>query len=194
MDIRVALLGGDELVRRGLDGMLRTLGADATIRYESPSIERVLGYTPDELVGRLVRGYSHLAVLTQHHWNTASEIMNAGQHQLVIFDTTLRDGEQSPGASMTKDEKVRIAKMLEKMRVDVIEAGFAIASQGDFEAVKAVANAVKDSRVCSLARAVPADRVERRLTQPRVRRQAEIVVRAKIEHILSIHGQPGALR
>lgn len=77
--------------------------------------------------------------------------------QLVIFDTTLRDGEQSPGASMTKDEKVRIAKMLEKMRVDVIEAGFAIASQGDFEAVKAVANAVKDSRVCSLARAVPAD-------------------------------------
>lgn len=77
--------------------------------------------------------------------------------QLVIFDTTLRDGEQSPGASMTKDEKVRIAKMLEKMRVDVIEAGFAIASQGDFDAVKAVANAVKDSRVCSLARAVPAD-------------------------------------
>jgi 2-isopropylmalate synthase len=77
--------------------------------------------------------------------------------QLVIFDTTLRDGEQSPGASMTKDEKVRIAKMLEKMRVDVIEAGFAIASQGDFEAVKAVANAVKDSRVCSLARAIPAD-------------------------------------
>ena len=78
------------------------------------------------------------------------------QH-LVIFDTTLRDGEQSPGASMTKEEKVRIAKMLEKMRVDVIEAGFAIASNGDFEAVKAVADAVKDSRVCSLARAVYAD-------------------------------------
>ncbi|WP_114416925.1 2-isopropylmalate synthase [Marinospirillum perlucidum] len=77
--------------------------------------------------------------------------------QLVIFDTTLRDGEQSPGASMTKEEKVRIAKMLEKMRVDVIEAGFAIASQGDFEAVKAVAEAVQESRVCSLSRAMPAD-------------------------------------
>ncbi len=77
--------------------------------------------------------------------------------KLVIFDTTLRDGEQSPGASMTKDEKVRIAKMLEKMRVDVIEAGFAIASNGDFEAVRAVAQAVKDSTVCSLARAVYAD-------------------------------------
>jgi 2-isopropylmalate synthase len=77
--------------------------------------------------------------------------------KLVIFDTTLRDGEQSPGASMTRDEKVRIAKMLEKLRVDVIEAGFAIASPGDFEAVKAVANAVKDSSICSLARAVDAD-------------------------------------
>lgn len=77
--------------------------------------------------------------------------------QLVIFDTTLRDGEQSPGASMTKEEKVRIAKMLEKMRVDVIEAGFAVASQGDFEAVKAVAEAVQESRICSLSRAMPAD-------------------------------------
>ncbi len=78
------------------------------------------------------------------------------QH-LVIFDTTLRDGEQSPGASMTREEKVRIAKMLEKLRVDVIEAGFAVASQGDFEAVRAVALAVKDSRVCSLARAMTGD-------------------------------------
>ena len=76
---------------------------------------------------------------------------------LVIFDTTLRDGEQSPGASMTKDEKVRIAKMLDKMNVDVIEAGFAIASPGDFEAVKAVAAAVKESTVCSLARAITTD-------------------------------------
>jgi 2-isopropylmalate synthase len=75
------------------------------------------------------------------------------KQQLIIFDTTLRDGEQSPGASMTKDEKVRIAKMLEKLRVNVIEAGFAIASPGDFEAVKAVADAVKDSTVCSLSRA-----------------------------------------
>lgn len=76
---------------------------------------------------------------------------------LIIFDTTLRDGEQSPGASMTRDEKVRIAKMLEKMRVDVIEAGFAIASPGDYESIKAVAEAVKSSTICSLARAVPAD-------------------------------------
>ena len=79
------------------------------------------------------------------------------QDRLIIFDTTLRDGEQSPGASMTKDEKVRIAKALEKMRVDVIEAGFPIASSGDFEGVKAVAKAVKDSTVCGLARAVEAD-------------------------------------
>ncbi|MEW8191735.1 MAG: 2-isopropylmalate synthase, partial [Candidatus Thiodiazotropha endolucinida] len=77
--------------------------------------------------------------------------------QLIIFDTTLRDGEQSPGASMTKDEKVRIGKALEKLRVDVIEAGFPIASQGDFEAVSAVANVVKDSTVCGLARALDKD-------------------------------------
>ena len=77
--------------------------------------------------------------------------------KLIIFDTTLRDGEQSPGASMTKDEKIRIAKILEKMRVDVIEAGFPIASQGDFEAVRAVARVVKDSTVCSLARALDKD-------------------------------------
>ncbi len=77
--------------------------------------------------------------------------------QLIIFDTTLRDGEQSPGASMTRDEKVRIAKALEKMRVDIIEAGFPIASQGDFEAVQAVARAITDSTVCGLARALEKD-------------------------------------
>jgi len=69
----------------------------------------------------------------------------------------LRDGEQSPGASMTKDKKVRIAKALEKMRVDVIEAGFAISSQGDFEAIRAIAGSVKQSRICSLSRAVRGD-------------------------------------
>ena len=74
------------------------------------------------------------------------------QH-LVIFDTTLRDGEQSPGASMTKEEKIRVARQLEKMRVDVIEAGFAAASQGDFDAIHAIAQTIKDSTVCSLARA-----------------------------------------
>ncbi len=77
--------------------------------------------------------------------------------KLIIFDTTLRDGEQSPGASMTREEKVRIARQLERMRVDVIEAGFPIASQGDFEAVKAVAETVKDSTVCGLARALEKD-------------------------------------
>ena len=79
------------------------------------------------------------------------------KEKLIIFDTTLRDGEQSPGASMTKDEKIRIAKALEKMRVDVIEAGFAISSQGDFEAVKAIANTVTESRICSLSRAISVD-------------------------------------
>lgn len=77
--------------------------------------------------------------------------------KLIIFDTTLRDGEQSPGASMTQNEKIRIAKALESMNVDIIEAGFAIASVGDFEAVKAVAQTIKDSTVCSLARALDND-------------------------------------
>jgi 2-isopropylmalate synthase len=87
---------------------------------------------------------------------TASDSTTQHDH-LMVFDTTLRDGEQSPGASMTKDEKVRIAKALEKLRVDVIEAGFPIASPGDFEGVKAVAAVVRDSRVCGLARALDKD-------------------------------------
>ena len=77
--------------------------------------------------------------------------------RLFVFDTTLRDGEQSPGASMTREEKVRIARQLERMRVDVIEAGFPAASPGDFEAVKAVADHIKDSTVCALARATESD-------------------------------------
>ncbi len=83
--------------------------------------------------------------------------MVATKEKLTIFDTTLRDGEQSPGASMARDEKVRIAKSLERMKVDVIEAGFPMASTGDFEAVQAVARAVKDSTVCGLARALDKD-------------------------------------
>lgn len=79
------------------------------------------------------------------------------QDRVIIFDTTLRDGEQSPGASMTKEEKLRIAKALEKLRVDVIEAGFAIASPGDFAAVKLIADTIQDSTVCSLSRAMDAD-------------------------------------
>ncbi len=73
--------------------------------------------------------------------------------RLVIFDTTLRDGEQSPGAAMTKDEKIRIARQLEKLGVDIIEAGFAAASPGDADAIKAIASAVRNSTICSLARA-----------------------------------------
>ncbi len=73
--------------------------------------------------------------------------------RLIIFDTTMRDGEQSPGASMTREEKLRIARALERMRVDVIEAGFPAASNGDFEAVRAIANTIKDSTVCGLCRA-----------------------------------------
>lgn len=72
---------------------------------------------------------------------------------IIIFDTTLRDGEQSPGASMTRDEKIRIARQLERLKVDVIEAGFAASSEGDFECVQAIANTIQDSTVCSLARA-----------------------------------------
>lgn len=81
----------------------------------------------------------------------------ASKEKLIIFDTTLRDGEQSPGASMTRDEKVRIAKSLERMKVDIIEAGFPMASIGDFESVQAVASAVKDSTICGLARALNND-------------------------------------
>jgi 2-isopropylmalate synthase len=73
--------------------------------------------------------------------------------RLIVFDTTMRDGEQSPGASMTKDEKLRIARALERMRVDVIEAGFPASSNGDFEAVQVIANTIKDSVVCGLCRA-----------------------------------------
>ena len=84
---------------------------------------------------------------------------------LIIFDTTMRDGEQSPGASMTGEEKLRIAKSLEKMKVDVIEAGFASASDGDFEAIHQIARQVHTSRICSLARALESD----------IRRSAEAV-------------------
>ena len=74
-------------------------------------------------------------------------------NEIIIFDTTLRDGEQSPGASMTKEEKIRIARQLEKLGVNVIEAGFAAASPGDFDAISEIAKIIKNSTVCSLARA-----------------------------------------
>ena len=77
--------------------------------------------------------------------------------QVIIFDTTLRDGEQSPGASMNVDEKLRIARQLERLRVDVIEAGFPIASEGDFAAVRRVAQTIRDCSVAGLARAKAID-------------------------------------
>ncbi len=77
--------------------------------------------------------------------------------QVYIFDTTLRDGEQSPGASMTLDEKIRMAIQLEKLGVDVIEAGFPIASRGEFDSVQKIASAVKNVTVAGLARANKAD-------------------------------------
>ncbi len=89
--------------------------------------------------------------------------------KLIIFDTTLRDGEQSPGAAMTKEMKIRIARQLEKLGVDIIEAGFAAASPGDFASVQAIAEIVKGSTVCSLARATEND----------VRRAGEAIKPAK---------------
>lgn len=74
-----------------------------------------------------------------------------------IFDTTLRDGEQSPGATLNFHEKLEIARQLEGLGVDVIEAGFPITSQGDFDAVHAIAKMVTKSVVCGLARCVPGD-------------------------------------
>jgi 2-isopropylmalate synthase len=77
--------------------------------------------------------------------------------RLYVFDTTLRDGEQSPGCSMNLKEKLLVAEQLEGLKVDVIEAGFAVASPGDFEAVRAIAKAVKNASVASLSRALPKD-------------------------------------
>src|SRR6202049_227560 len=79
------------------------------------------------------------------------------KNRVVIFDTTLRDGEQSPGASMNLEEKIKIALLLEEMGIDIIEAGFPIASNGDFEAVREVAKLVKNSSVAGLSRATRGD-------------------------------------
>jgi len=77
--------------------------------------------------------------------------------RIIVFDTTLRDGEQSPGASLDNNKKLEIAKQLESLGVDVIEAGFPISSPGDFQSVKAVAKEIKKATVCALARAIKAD-------------------------------------
>ncbi|MEO1329262.1 MAG: 2-isopropylmalate synthase [Pseudomonadota bacterium] len=84
---------------------------------------------------------------------TRSEPTGAADDRVLIFDTTMRDGEQSPGASMTLDEKIQIGSLLDEMGVDIIEAGFPIASEGDFQAVSEVARIVQNAQVCGLARA-----------------------------------------
>src|SRR5438105_14933931 len=78
--------------------------------------------------------------------------MIANPDRVLIFDTTLRDGEQSPGCSMTRPEKLRVARALAELGVDVIEAGFPAASRGDFESVEAVAREVPGPSICGLAR------------------------------------------
>ena len=78
-------------------------------------------------------------------------------NKIIIFDTTLRDGEQSPGASMNTEQKIQIAKQLEKLKVDIIEAGFAAASPGDFDAINQIAKTITNSTVCSLSRALESD-------------------------------------
>jgi 2-isopropylmalate synthase len=90
-----------------------------------------------------------------------------------IFDTTLRDGEQSPGASMNTEEKIQIAKQLEKLGVDIIEAGFAAASPGDFDAISRIASSVEKSTICSLARAVDRD----------IKAAGEAIANAKLKRI-----------
>ncbi|MGZ5569292.1 MAG: 2-isopropylmalate synthase, partial [Limisphaerales bacterium] len=77
--------------------------------------------------------------------------------RIVIFDTTLRDGEQCPGASMNLREKLEVARQLARLNVDVIEAGFPVISDGDFEAVQTIAKEVKGPVICGLARCVPKD-------------------------------------
>ncbi len=93
--------------------------------------------------------------------------------RVLIFDTTLRDGEQSPGATMTHDEKLEIADLLDEMGVDIIEAGFPIASEGDFRAVKEIAERARNAAICGLARANPTDidrcwEAVRRAKHPRI--------------------------
>ena len=86
--------------------------------------------------------------------------------RVVIFDTTLRDGEQCPGATMTFEEKLGVAEMLDEMKVDIIEAGFPIASVGDFEAVAEIARRAQNATIAGLARAIPADIARRGECRP----------------------------
>src|SRR5882757_4807239 len=92
------------------------------------------------------RGFLFLAV------GSSFRSRSLAMETVKIFDTTLRDGEQSPGATLTRPEKVEIARHLEQMGVDIIEAGFPIASEGDFDAVRAIAAEISRSVICGLAR------------------------------------------
>ena len=96
---------------------------------------------------------------------------------IKIFDTTLRDGEQSPGASMNTEEKIQIAAQLERLGVDIIEAGFAAASPGDFDAIEKISQRVMNSTVCSLARAIDSD----------VKAAGEAISKAKMRRIHTFH-------
>jgi len=89
--------------------------------------------------------------------NRAEVLHMSKKEKIVIFDTTLRDGEQSPGASLTTNGKLEIAEQLASLRVDVIEAGFPVSSKGDFDAVKTVARTIKGPTICALARCVKRD-------------------------------------
>lgn len=77
--------------------------------------------------------------------------------KILVFDTTLRDGEQSPGAAMTPDKKLRMAIQLERLGVDVIEAGFPVASEGEFTAVRRIARYIRDTRIAAMTRATVTD-------------------------------------
>ncbi|OEJ63875.1 2-isopropylmalate synthase [Magnetovibrio blakemorei] len=112
--------------------------------------------------------------------------MNTKKNRIVVFDTTLRDGEQAPGATMSLDDKLRVASVLEGMGVDVIEAGFPISSDGDFEAVREVAKQVKTSIVCGLSRAVKMD-IERcaEAIEPAQRGRIHIVIATSELHMKS---------
>jgi len=110
------------------------------------------------------------------------------ENRVIVFDTTLRDGEQSPGASMNTDEKIMIAIQLEKLGVDVIEAGFAAASEGDFDAISKIASAVNNSRICSLARAVDNDIKRAGEAIKNVRNALNLIARSKPGDQLLIRG------
>ncbi|TMA20497.1 MAG: 2-isopropylmalate synthase [Deltaproteobacteria bacterium] len=117
---------------------------------------------------------------------------------IIVFDTTLRDGEQAPGASMDIDQKIRVARALQRLRVDVIEAGFPAASPGDFEAVRAVAREVDGPTVCALARAEKRDidQVEMALRDARKRRCHVFLATSPLhrEHKLRLSREEIALR